>query len=99
MGTFAIAALLVGGASIKKATIGQAVLGALLFHTMFIISPIAGKNLFDNAQLGEYFRVFACYAVIAVALALHAWKRLWPSGWMIARARLWKRRRRRRRHE
>ena len=74
VGTFAIAALLVGGASIKKATIGQAVLGALLFHTMFIISPIAGKNLFDNAQLGEYFRVFACYAVIAVALALHAWK-------------------------
>lgn len=41
---------------------------------MFIISPIAGKNLFNNAQLGEYFRVFACYAVIAVALALHAWK-------------------------
>lgn len=74
VGTFAIAALLVGGASIKKATIGQAVVGALLFHTMFIISPIAGKNLFNNAQLGEYFRVFACYAVIAVALALHAWK-------------------------
>lgn len=74
VGTFAIAALLVGGASIKKATIGQAILGALLFHTMFIISPIAGKNLFNNAQLGEYFRVFACYAVIAVALALHAWK-------------------------
>lgn len=74
VGTFAIAALLVGGASIQKATIGQAVLGALLFHTMFIISPIAGKNIFDNAQLGEYFRVFACYAVIAVALALHAWK-------------------------
>ena len=47
VGTFAIAALLVGGASIKKATIGQAVLGALLFHTMFIISPIAGKNLLD----------------------------------------------------
>ena len=41
---------------------------------MFIISPLAGKNLFNNAQLGEYFRVFVCYAVIAVALALHAWK-------------------------
>lgn len=74
VGTFSIAALLVGGASIKKANIGHAILGALLFHTMFIISPLAGKNLFDNAQLGEYFRVFVCYAVIAVALALHAWK-------------------------
>ena len=76
VGTFSIAALLVGGASIKKANIGHAILGALLFHTMFIISPLAGKNLFDNAQLGEYFRVFVCYAVIAVALALHAWKQI-----------------------
>ncbi len=74
VGTFAIAALLVGGASIKKASIGHAILGALLFHTMFIFSPIAGKNLFNDAQIGEYFRVFACYAVIATALALHAWK-------------------------
>lgn len=74
VGTFAIAALLVGGASIKKANIGHAILGALLFHTMFIFSPIAGKNLFNDAQIGEYFRVFACYAVIATALALHAWK-------------------------
>mgnify|MGYP001805941069 CR=1 FL=1 len=74
VGTFAIAALLVGGASIKKASIGHAILGALLFHTMFIFSPLAGKNLFNDAQIGEYFRVFACYAVIATALALHAWK-------------------------
>ncbi len=74
VGTFAIAALLVGGASINKATIGQVFLGALLFHTIFIISPIAGKNIFNNAQLGEYFRVFVSYAVIAIALALHAWR-------------------------
>ncbi len=74
VGTFAIAALLVGGASVSKATIGQVVLGALLFHTIFIISPLAGKNIFNDAQIGEYFRVFASYAVIAIALALHAWK-------------------------
>lgn len=76
VGTFSIAALLVGGASIKKANIGQAILGALLFHTMFIVAPLAGKNLFDNAQYGEYFRVFVCYAVIAISLALHAWKQV-----------------------
>ncbi len=74
VGTFAIAALLVGGASVTKATIGQVVLGAVLFHTIFIISPLAGKNIFNDAQIGEYFRVFASYAVIAIALALHAWK-------------------------
>ena len=34
VGTFAIAALLVGGASITKATIGQVIIGAILFHTV-----------------------------------------------------------------
>lgn len=72
VGTFSIAALLVGGASIKKATIGQVFLGALLFHTMFVISPIAGRELFGSAQMGEYFRVLACYAVITIALVMHS---------------------------
>ena len=74
VGTFAIAALMVGGASINKATIGQVILGTLLFHTIFMVAPLAGKNLFGDAQIGEYFRTFASYIVIAIALALHAWK-------------------------
>ncbi|MEZ3433943.1 MAG: ABC transporter permease [Lachnospiraceae bacterium] len=74
IGTFSIAALLVGGASIKKAGIGHAILGGVLFHLMFIVAPIAGKNIFNDAQIGEYFRVFASYAVIALALVLHAWR-------------------------
>lgn len=74
IGTFSVAALLVGGASIKKANIGQAICGAILFHLMFIVAPIAGKNIFGDALYGEYFRVFISYGVIAVALALHAWK-------------------------
>lgn len=74
IGTFSIAALLVGGASIKKAGIGHAILGGILFHLMFIVAPIAGKNIFNDAQIGEYFRVFASYAVIALALVLHAWR-------------------------
>lgn len=72
VGTFAIAALLVGGASIRKANIKQVFLGAFLFHTMYAISPIAGRELFGDAQMGEYFRVFACYAVITVALVMHS---------------------------
>lgn len=73
IGTFSVAALLVGGASIIKANIGHAVLGTILFHLMFIVAPIAGKNIFGDAQIGEYFRVFVSYAVIAISLALHAW--------------------------
>lgn len=71
---FAIAALLVGGASVQKATNKQAIIGVILFHTLFIVAPQAGKQLFNNAQIGEYFRVFVAYGVIAVSLAMHAWK-------------------------
>jgi simple sugar transport system permease protein len=76
VGTFAVAAILIGGASVKKATVGQALLGTLLFHTLFIVSPLAGKNLVGDAMIGEYFRVFVTYGVIGVALALHAWQSL-----------------------
>lgn len=75
IGQFAIAALLVGGASVQKATNQQAIIGVILFHTLFIVAPEAGKVLFGNAQIGEYFRVFVSYGVIALSLAMHAWKR------------------------
>ncbi|MEY8338703.1 ABC transporter permease [Lachnospiraceae bacterium 62-35] len=75
VGQFAIAALLVGGASVQKATNKQALLGIILFHTLFIVSPLAGKELFGDPVIGEYFRVFVSYGVIAMALAMHAWKK------------------------
>jgi len=74
VGLYAIAALLVGGASVHRATIKQAILGTILFHSLFILAPFAGNALMGNAQIGEYFRVFVAYGVIAVALAMHAWK-------------------------
>lgn len=74
VGPYAIAALLVGGATVVRATIWHAILGTLLFHTLFIVSPIAAQQLLGSAQIGEYFREFIAYAVIGVTLALHAWK-------------------------
>lgn len=74
VGMFAIAALLVSGATVTRATVGQALLGTVLFHTLFVVSPLAGKALAGDAQIGEYFRAFVAYAVITVALALHAWQ-------------------------
>lgn len=71
IGMFSIAALLVGGASVTKANIRNVFLGIILFHTMFIVSPYAGKNLIGQAQLGEYFRVFVSYGVITLALVLY----------------------------
>ncbi len=75
VGMFAIAALLIGGASVSRATVGQALIGMVLFHTMFLVSPQAGKALLGDAQLGEFFRAFVAYGVIAASLAMHAWKR------------------------
>jgi len=75
VGVFAVAALLVGGASVAKANIPNVFIGVILFHTMFVVSPRAGKELIGQAQLGEYFRVFVSYGVIAFSLALYAWKK------------------------
>lgn len=75
VGMFSAAALLIGGASVSKATIGQAIMGTVLFHLLFNVSPMAGKNIFGSADIGEYFRVFIAYGIIALTLALYAWKK------------------------
>ncbi|NLV76951.1 MAG: ABC transporter permease [Tissierellia bacterium] len=75
VGLFAVASLLVGGATVDKASWKEALIGTFLFHFLFVISPLAGQNLFGNAQIGEYFRVFVAYGVIGLALVLHAWEK------------------------
>lgn len=75
VGLFAVASLLVGGASVNKASWKEVLIGTFLFHFLFVISPLAGQNLFGNAQIGEYFRVFIAYGVIGLALVLHAWEK------------------------
>ena len=49
VGLYAGAAILVGGASVIRATNTQALVGCVLFHLMFILAPAAGKNLFGDA--------------------------------------------------
>ena len=70
--TYAIAALLVGGATVKQAKVHNVFLGLLLFHALFIVAPQAGNQIFGNPVYGEYFRVFVSYGVIAMALILNA---------------------------
>ena len=75
IGMFCIAALLVGGASVDHATIGNVFLGVVLFHTMFIVAPSAGAKITGDSMIGEYFRVFVSYAVITVALIMYETKK------------------------
>ena len=72
---FSAASLLVGGATVNRATIPNVFIGTALFHLMFVVMPLAGNNLFGSAIIGEYFRVFISYAVITIALVIHAWNR------------------------
>ena len=74
VGLYAGAAILVGGASIDRATNWQALLGTFLFHSLFITAQNAASNLFGDSVIGEYFRAFLSYGVIALALVLYAWK-------------------------
>ena len=74
VGMFAVASILVGGASTAKATVRQAFVGTILFNAMFIMSPEIGQAVFGQALLGEYFRTFMVYGVIGFALGLYTWK-------------------------
>lgn len=75
IGMFCIAALLVGGASVDKASIGNVFLGVTLFHLMFIVAPTTGTVITGDSMIGEYFRVFVSYGVITVALAMYESKK------------------------
>ncbi len=75
IGMFCIAALLVGGASVDRASIGNVFLGVVLFHTMFIVAPKAGSIITGDTMIGEYFRVFVSYAVITIALVMYETKK------------------------
>ena len=71
-GFFAAAAILVGGASVNKASIRNVFIGIILLHFLYIVTPMAGQHLFDSAMIGEYFRQFSGYAAIALSLVMHA---------------------------
>lgn len=75
IGMFAIAALLVGGASVDRASIGNVFLGVILFHAMFIVAPKTGAAITGDSMIGEYFRVFVSYAVITLALVMYESKK------------------------
>jgi len=74
IGMFSVAALLVGGATAAKASVKNALLGLLLFHAMFKVSPGIGRFIASDEGVGEYTRSFVVYAVIGLSLGLHIWK-------------------------
>lgn len=78
VGLYAVAAILVGGATVQKASNKHAVVGVILFHTLFVVAPLAATQLVGDSAISEYIRMFISYGVIAVSLAMHAWKSVKP---------------------
>lgn len=74
VGLYSVAAILVGGATVQKANNRHAVVGVILFHTLFVVAPLAATKIVGDSAISEYIRMFISYGVIAVSLALHAWK-------------------------
>lgn len=80
VGLYAIAAILVGGATVQKANNKHAIIGVFLFHTLFVVAPLAATNLVGDSAISEYIRMFISYGIIAVSLAMHAWKSVSKKG-------------------
>jgi len=76
IGFFSVAAILVGGATAAKASVKNAMVGLVLFHAMFIVSPAVGMFVFNDGNAGEYMRTFMVYGVIGLSLGLYVWKGL-----------------------
>jgi simple sugar transport system permease protein len=69
-GLISSAALLAGGATVSNARIRNVLLGTVLFHALFVLSPQAGQNFTGSAVIGEYFRSFVMYGTICIAIAI-----------------------------
>ncbi len=75
VGLYAIAAILVGGANVQKANNKQAIVGVFLFHTLFVVAPLAATKIVGDSAISEYIRMFISFGVIAASLAMHAWNK------------------------
>ena len=76
VGLYSVAAILVGGATVQKANNKHAIIGVILFHTLFVVAPLAATKIVGDSAVSEYIRMFISYGVIAVSLATHAWKKV-----------------------
>ncbi len=64
----AVAAILIGGATAKKATISHVVIGAFLFNGLLAISLPVASAFFDGGNISEVFRMIIQNGIILYAL-------------------------------
>ncbi|MGE5554139.1 MAG: ABC transporter permease subunit [Betaproteobacteria bacterium] len=64
----AVAAILIGGASLSKASIGNVVVGTVLFHTLLTIALPVTQTALQGADISEIARVIISNGMILYAL-------------------------------
>ena len=74
IGFFSVAAILVGGATVAKASVKNAMVGLLLFHAMVTFSPAVGRFFSEDGNIGEYLRSLMVFGSIGLSLGLYVWK-------------------------
>ncbi|MCR4425683.1 MAG: ABC transporter permease [Firmicutes bacterium] len=64
----AVASILIGGATLQKATIGHVVIGAVLFHTLLTIALPVTQTVLQGADISEIARIIISNGMILYAL-------------------------------
>ncbi|HOG53739.1 MAG TPA: ABC transporter permease, partial [Bacillota bacterium] len=64
----AIAAILIGGASLRKASISNVIIGAILFQTLLTVAPPVTQALMEGSEISEIARVMISNGMILYAL-------------------------------
>ena len=63
-----------GGLSMDGDVYLNAIAGTFLFHLLIVVVSLAGQELMDSPQIGEYLREFFAFAIIGATIAIHAWR-------------------------
>jgi len=63
----AVSAILIGGASLTRATISQALIGAFLFNSLLVVAPPVANRLIES-EIAEILRLIISNGIILYAL-------------------------------
>ena len=74
MALASVSAILIGGASLSRATITQALIGTFLFHSLLVVAPAVANRLVES-EIAEIMR-----AIISNGIILYALTRRAPGG-------------------
>ena len=74
MALVSVSAILIGGASLSRATITQALIGAFLFNSLLVVAPAVANRIIES-EIAEIMR-----AIISNGIILYALTRRAPGG-------------------